>query len=360
MAVAKNTIKIRRSAVQGRVPQNNDLSLGELAINTYDGRMYFKKLVGQTENIVTLQEFKAGTGVAFNSGFIDIGQDVKTTTRPTFNGAGFTGSVGISGLTTITQGSTTGSENSLKVVGTGSGATLAVNVSDTIADGIKINSYDAALANFAKLTLSGSQIVLKTTDKTWSFSNTGIMKLPAGGDIVDSADLSVLKFPVVKRVTFDNPIVDSSGLFLTYANSTDGATNQVTVDDSSGFTVNDPIMFFYKPSELEGTFGNIVYNTTYYVRTIVDGTNITITDTANGSLDFVLTSSTLGAYLRVMSPTSYQTKRAPRQWTNYDPPEEYSQITFGDTMYDDGLGKIFVFVPDDSGNPYPLDITAAG
>jgi len=38
-----NTIKIKRSAVQNKVPTTGDLQLGELAINTFDGKLYTKK-----------------------------------------------------------------------------------------------------------------------------------------------------------------------------------------------------------------------------------------------------------------------------------------------------------------------------
>ncbi len=40
-----STIKVKRSSVQGLLPdlENNELELGEIAINTHDGKMYFKK-----------------------------------------------------------------------------------------------------------------------------------------------------------------------------------------------------------------------------------------------------------------------------------------------------------------------------
>ena len=38
-----NTLKLKRSAVQGKVPVVGDLELGELAVNTYDGKLYTKK-----------------------------------------------------------------------------------------------------------------------------------------------------------------------------------------------------------------------------------------------------------------------------------------------------------------------------
>lgn len=47
-----NTVKLKRSSVQGKVPVVSDLQLGELAVNTYDGKLYLKKNVGGTESIV--------------------------------------------------------------------------------------------------------------------------------------------------------------------------------------------------------------------------------------------------------------------------------------------------------------------
>jgi len=47
------TIKIKRSAVPGKVPTTSDLALGELALNTYDGKAFFKKNDG-AESIVEI------------------------------------------------------------------------------------------------------------------------------------------------------------------------------------------------------------------------------------------------------------------------------------------------------------------
>jgi hypothetical protein len=38
-----NTVVLKRSAVQGKTPTTGDLALGELALNTYDGNLFFKK-----------------------------------------------------------------------------------------------------------------------------------------------------------------------------------------------------------------------------------------------------------------------------------------------------------------------------
>ena len=46
------TVQLKRSATAGAIPSTSDLELGELALNTYDGKAYIKKSVGGTESIV--------------------------------------------------------------------------------------------------------------------------------------------------------------------------------------------------------------------------------------------------------------------------------------------------------------------
>ena len=47
-----NKVVLKRSAVQGKTPTTGDLALGELALNTYDGNLFFKRDVSSTESIV--------------------------------------------------------------------------------------------------------------------------------------------------------------------------------------------------------------------------------------------------------------------------------------------------------------------
>ena len=51
------TIKLKRSGTAGAAPSTSDLALGEVAINTYDGKMFIKKSVSGSDSIVEL-----GTG----------------------------------------------------------------------------------------------------------------------------------------------------------------------------------------------------------------------------------------------------------------------------------------------------------
>ena len=58
-----STVQLKRSALSGKVPDTGSLALGELAINTYDGKIYFKKSgsVESIEGIVTTNAITTGS-----------------------------------------------------------------------------------------------------------------------------------------------------------------------------------------------------------------------------------------------------------------------------------------------------------
>jgi hypothetical protein len=66
-------IKLRRSAVQGKLPTTSSLDLGELAINTYDGKLYLKRDDG-AESIQTILVTNSQT-----TGSIDLVGDIQVT-----------------------------------------------------------------------------------------------------------------------------------------------------------------------------------------------------------------------------------------------------------------------------------------
>lgn len=82
--------------------------------------------------------------------------------------------------------------------------------------------------------------------------------------------------------------VDTSG-FTEFPNTTATATNgtnqRITVTSSTAFTVNDPIKF------IGTTFGGIVADVTYYVKTKPTSTTLTISETLGGGTFLVTTDS---------------------------------------------------------------------
>jgi hypothetical protein len=89
-----NTVKLKRSAVAGKTPQITDLELGELALNTHDGNLFFKKDDGNASvvSVATLN----GTQTLTN----------KTLTSPTLNTA-TANNLTITGTLTATNSSGT-------------------------------------------------------------------------------------------------------------------------------------------------------------------------------------------------------------------------------------------------------------
>jgi hypothetical protein len=56
-------VQLKRSALSGKVPGTGSLDLGELAVNTYDGKIYFKKSgsIESVESIITTNSVITGS-----------------------------------------------------------------------------------------------------------------------------------------------------------------------------------------------------------------------------------------------------------------------------------------------------------
>jgi hypothetical protein len=131
-----NTVVLKRSAVTGRNPTTGDLALGELALNTYDGNLFFKKDSG-TASIVTVATL-AGTQTLTN----------KTLASPVITG-------------TITAGGGVGT-NGQVLASTGSGLqwiTKDVSTLDSLTD-VTISSATAGQV----LKFSGSAWINAASD----------------------------------------------------------------------------------------------------------------------------------------------------------------------------------------------------
>jgi hypothetical protein len=61
-------VRLKRSAVPGKVPDLEDLNLGEIAVNTYDGKLYLKKSVGGIETVVAIGDGSSGSSATGPTG----------------------------------------------------------------------------------------------------------------------------------------------------------------------------------------------------------------------------------------------------------------------------------------------------
>ena len=76
-------IRLRRSATAGNVPTTSQLDLGELALNTYDGKVYLKKEVSGVQSVVEV----GGGGGSQQSGVWSEYVYTATSNQTTFSGS---------------------------------------------------------------------------------------------------------------------------------------------------------------------------------------------------------------------------------------------------------------------------------
>ena len=92
-------VKLRRSAVAGKVPTNAQLELGELSINTTDGKIYFAKsgsLSASIEEVVSTN--------TFNTGSISVSGSINLIGTNNITGSTkITGSLSVTGNTSLTS-----------------------------------------------------------------------------------------------------------------------------------------------------------------------------------------------------------------------------------------------------------------
>jgi len=164
------TIKLKRSSVSGNTPATSDLELGEVAINTYDGKMYIKKNDG-SDSIVEIGGTSGTVTEAFKtiavSGQSNVVADSATDTLTLVAGSNMT-------LTTNASGDTFDilpiPANSLVLaagfdimtVGTGSG-TVALG------DSVDADQYVAAV----NLQAAGQKVTL---DANYAYSSADAIR----------------------------------------------------------------------------------------------------------------------------------------------------------------------------------------
>lgn len=153
-----STVQLKRSALSGKVPDTGSLALGEIAINTYDGKIYFKKSgsVESIEGIITTNSITTGSITLLGTGSFGVVKGSIQATNGVVSGSSqiisilnplnlYTASIDAytSSLATIYSNEFSGAQNitgSIRATETGSFGSLQVNDTLTVNHGISIIS----------------------------------------------------------------------------------------------------------------------------------------------------------------------------------------------------------------------------
>ena len=164
-------MKFRRSAVPAKVPSITDLALGEIAINTYDGKLFLKKDNG-TQSIVEIGAGGGGGG----SGTVTSVAASGGTTGLTFTGSPITtsGTLTLGGTLAIANGGTgaTTAAGARTALGLGTAATTDATAYATAAQGAKADTAVQTIASTdGSVTITGTTAIDLSVAVAGSTSN---------------------------------------------------------------------------------------------------------------------------------------------------------------------------------------------
>ena len=226
-----NQIILKRSSTPAKIPTTGQLELGEIAINTYDGRIFIKKNNGSASvveigGVTTVNTYGgavvlnaddvlekasapnnlyftnararaalSGTGsISYNSstGVITTTQSLTTSASPTFAGLTLTGNVGITGSIVPTADITYDLGSAAMqwrdiYVGPGS---LYVNGSKVLEDDTGTITFSADMDQNIRIKTLGTGILQLGSSST-NVNIDGTMQIAAGKNITDSAGIKV-------------------------------------------------------------------------------------------------------------------------------------------------------------------------
>ena len=263
------SIILKRSAVSGRVPDTGSINLGEIAINTYDGKLYFRKSGSSqsVEHIITTNSTTTGSITLTGTGSFG---EIFVTTDINVTGSGyFIGDiVGNSDLDVL--GSISGS--SARITGTGSFASLKVNDTLTVNHGTTIISgsqtitsdltvlgavnarqFNISIISSSTIYQSGSTKFGDTIDDTHEF--TGSVSL-TGSLIVNGESVGVAPGPN----TFDFNLDPNAAGTVNFIEDSTSNTKAISRTGSFDVLIGNNTKLSISSSAINVTTGSITAN----------------------------------------------------------------------------------------------------
>ena len=279
-----NKVVLKRSAVQGKTPVVGDLALGELAINTYDGNLFFKKDDGtasilsvatltstqtltnktlENTNTVTLKDTQftlqddgdITKQAKFNLASISTAT-LRTYILPNVDGvlAGLAASQTFSNTNVFSNGTNTfGSATTASTIGLASGATSTgntktVNIGTSGLSGSTTNITVGGTAGTSTTTMNG----------VTNFLDTGFT-LQDNSDTTKQAQFQLSGLTTATTRTYTLP--DASDT-LVGRTTTDTLTNKTISGNSNTLVLRNSSTLGAEPLTSEIQYGEVVLNYT--------------------------------------------------------------------------------------------------
>jgi hypothetical protein len=193
-------IELKRSSVPGKVPSISSLELGEVAINTYDGKLFFKQDISGTESIV---EVASVSGSVVSASYADNAGNANTATSSSY----------ALNATSASYAETSSYANNFKINNT-------LDFAGTLTDYATVNSSINGLNNlFTQPTGSYTSAFFKYTVSNGSNTRAGEVITVWNNSTTEYTDFSTVDLGTTNDVTSSVSLVAGEIQFNIQTNS---------------------------------------------------------------------------------------------------------------------------------------------
>lgn len=274
------TVQLKRSALTGKVPDTGSLALGEIAINTYDGKLYFKKSgsAQSVETILTTNSTTTGSITILGTGSFGLVQGSIQATNGVVSGSSqivsiltplnsftasinsFTASINIWSSSLATTGSNT--FNGSQIISGSVGITSNL----TVLGSINATQFNIGVISSSILYQSGSNKFGDTSDDTHQF--TGSVQV-TGSLYVNGSQVGIAPGPN----TYDFNLDPNAAGTVNYIQDSTGNSFVTAQTGSIEIKINNSTFLSVSQSAINVTTGSITANYMHlakYITTVGD------------------------------------------------------------------------------------------
>ena len=256
--MADPKVKLKRSAVGGRIPSPDQVPLGELALNTWDGQLYASRNVGVGTSVVAINPWIVGTGtdsynIYYTAGNAGIGTTIPRNELHVNGDIKIDRHLNVTGIVTASSfvGTLTGTA-------TGLSGTPGIAVTNVTGFGFLRAPHSATTTVF--------KVTVDSKDATHRYNGTG----SGNGYLIDGVQSPFLTLTPGRTYRFDQSDSSNSShplrFYLEVGKTTQYSTN-VTTNGTAGsagayteITVTDttPSVLHYQCSS-HANMGNAIF-----------------------------------------------------------------------------------------------------